>query len=337
MPAMIDFLGVIEQNVIKPSSFIRDNFFKDIQTHDKQRFEIEYKKGGQLVAPFVSEFIPGTEMIKRGYHSSLYTAPKVAPKRTFTGHEIFLEKQAGETIYGGLSGEEKKAKLFAESFNEFEEQITRREELMCIKALFEGKIKVVGEGVEDEINFGEIKEVVPAVAWNLDNADIMGDIESIITDIGATTGETIEMIVMDPVAAKDFLNNPKIQKLMDTRNFNVGNIDVKALGPGVIFYGYLAPYNIPIYSYQTQIQVLNDDGKTFKTEKLIPEGRVLFAPSNNKMHYGCAVDITQGVIAAKRVPFEDVDNKSNTAEIRTESRPLPVPRNLDAIRVLKTK
>ena len=52
---------------------------------------------------------------------------------------------------------------------------------------------------------------------------------------------------------------------------------------------------------------------------------------------GESADIAKGVIVAERVPFEDEDTKLNTLEIRTESRPLPVPFDIDAIKVLKVK
>ena len=53
-----------------------------------------------------------------------------------------------------MSPEEKKAKKIGESFAEFEEQISRREELMCIDLLFKGSIVVKGEGIEDKIEYG---------------------------------------------------------------------------------------------------------------------------------------------------------------------------------------
>lgn len=337
MPAIIEFVGVYEQNIIKPKSFIRDMYFKKDKLHETQRFEIEYRKGRQLVAPYVSELIPGTEMVKRTYESKIYTAPKVAPKRTFSANELFLEKIAGETIYGGLSPEEKKAKLLGESFTEFEEQITRREEEMCIATLYEGEIFVKGEGVEEKIKYGSVETITPTILWTNSNADIVGDITAIITTIGETTGTRPELITMDPIAAKLFLDNEKIQKLLDTKNYNIGEISPRELANGAIYLGTLAPFQIPIFSYQTQHQVLNDDGKTFKTKKLIPDGTVLFAPSINEFNYGPAADIQRGVIVAKRIPFEDKDLKNNSMEIRTESRPLPVPFDIDSIKILKVK
>ncbi|ERT39737.1 major capsid protein [Fusobacterium animalis] len=337
MAVLIDFLGVYDQAVIKPKTFIRDIFFGKHETHEYPKWEIEYRKGRQLVAPFVSELIPGTEVVKRSYASKYYSAPKVAPKRTFSANEIYFAKSAGETIYGGISPEEKKAKLIGESFAEFEEQISRREELMCIDMLFKGSVVVKGEGVEDKIEYGSIQEITPSTLWTQPNADIVGDIESVITLIGETTGQKIEHIVMDPVAARLFTQNEKIAKLLDIKNANFGQIDPKELASGAMFIGILAPYNIPIYSYQTQHSVLKDDGVTYDTKKMIPEGKVLFAPSNNVLHYGPAADIAKGVIVAERVPFEDEDTKLNTLEIRTESRPLPVPFDIDAIKVLKIK
>jgi len=337
MAVLLEFLGLYDQSVIKPKTFIRDMFFAKHETHEYPKWEIEYRKGRQLVAPFVSELIPGTEVVKRSYASKYYSAPKVAPKKTFSAQEIYFAKSAGETIYGGISPEEKKAKLIGEAFADFEEQISRREELMCIDLMFKGSIVVKGEGVEDKIEYGTPQEITPTVLWTQPNADISGDIESVITLIGETTGQRIEYIVMDPVAARLFTQNEKIAKLLDIKNANFGQIDPKELASGAIYIGTLAPYNIPIYSYQTQHSVLKADGKTYDTVKMIPEGRVLFAPSNNTLHYGPAADISKGIIVAERVPFEDEDTKINTLEVRTESRPLPVPFDIDAIKVLKVK
>ena len=51
MAVLIDFLGVYDQSVIKPKTFIRDMFFAKHETHEYPKWEIEYRKGRQLVAP----------------------------------------------------------------------------------------------------------------------------------------------------------------------------------------------------------------------------------------------------------------------------------------------
>ena len=53
--------------------------------------------------------------------------------------------------------------------------------------------------------------------------------------------------------------------------------------------------------------------------------------------YGPAADVEQGIIVAERAVFTDKDSKSNTIEIRTESRPLPVVYDIEAIKILKVK
>ena len=338
MPAVLEFVGLYDRKVQKPKTFIRDNFFKNEKTHELQKFEIEFRKGRELVAPYVSEFIPGTEMIKNTYESKFYKAPKVAPMRTFTAHELFFEKLAGETIYGGKSPDERRAELLANSLRDFEEQITRREEIMCIEALFNGKVLVEGEGVKDEITYGTINTITPTTLWsNLAGADIIADLSAAINDIGEKTGLRPEMIVVDPVAASYIMNNEKLKNLLDLRNYNIGELAPKDLPSGAMYVGTLAPFGLPIYSYQNQVSTLNADGKTLTTKKLIPEGTVLLAPSNNVMHYGAAADVEKGIIVGKRTVFQDQDSKSNTVEIRTESRPLPVIYDLDAIRILKVK
>lgn len=337
MPAVIEFIGLYDQNVIKPKSFVKDSYFKNRKLSENQKMEIEFRKGRQMVAPFVSEFIPGTEMVKNSYESKFFQAPKVAPKRTFSAFELFFNKTAGETVYGGKSPEERKSELLSESFAEFEEQITRREEAMCIEALFTGKVVVEGEGIKGEIKYGTINNTVPATLWTSPNADIIGDIQGAITSIGENTGLRPEMILMDPVAAKLFVENEKVQKLLDIRNYHMGEVNPSELPSGAIYIGTLAPFGLPIYSYQTQNSILSADGKTYDNKSLIPEGTVLLAPSNNTIVYGPAADVTQGIIVAERSVFTDNDSKSNTVEIRTESRPLPVIFDIEAIKVLKVK
>ena len=78
MPAVIEFIGLYDQNVVKPKSFIKDNYFKKRKTSENQKMEIEFRKGRQLIAPFVSEFIPGTEMVKNTYESKFFQAPKLS-------------------------------------------------------------------------------------------------------------------------------------------------------------------------------------------------------------------------------------------------------------------
>lgn len=337
MPAVIEFIGLYDQNVIKPKSFVKDSYFKNRKLSENQKMEIEFRKGRQMVAPFVSEFIPGTEMVKKSYESKFFQAPKLAPKRTFSAFELFFNKTAGETIYGGKSPEERKAELLAQSFSEFEEQITRREEAMCIEALFTGKVVVKGEGIEGKIEFGTVSDTAPAILWTQPNADIIGDLQGAITAIGESTGLRPEIILMDPVAAKLFVENEKIQKLLDIRNYHMGEVKPAELPSGAIYIGTLAPFGLPVYSYQTQYSILSADGKTYTNKKLIPEGKVLLAPSNNTIVYGPSADVEQGIIVAERSVFTDTDSKSNTVEIRTESRPLPVVFDIEAIKVLSVK
>ena len=117
----------------------------------------------------------------------------------------------------------------------------------------------------------------------------------------------------------------------------MGEINPREIASGAIYIGTLAPFGLPIYSYQSQHSVLKADGKTYDNKPLIPEGKVLLAPSNNTIIYGPAADVKQGIIVAERSVFTDEDSKSNTVEIRTESRPLPVVYDIEAIKILKVK
>ena len=44
MAVLLEFLGLYDQSVIKPKKFIRDMFFAKHETHEYQKWEIEYIK-----------------------------------------------------------------------------------------------------------------------------------------------------------------------------------------------------------------------------------------------------------------------------------------------------
>lgn len=335
MPVITELLQAYDISVAKPKTFFKDTYFKNRQAKETQKLEIEFRKGGTLAAPYVSELIPGTEMPKSTYQSKYYTAPKVAPKKTFTAQELYLEKAFGETIYGGMSPDERKARLIADALNEFEEQITRREEAMCIQALYNSEILVEGEGVKDKIIYGVPNTVSAGTAWSTSGAKPIDDINAVIEEIASKTGLKPPVIMMDPEAFRLFIGNSTVKDFLDVRNFHMGTIDPKELPSGAIYRGILAPYNIPIVTYQTQYTEIDKTTGDMKTVKLIPAKTVLFAPDNNKLLYGSAADIEKGIIMGERIVFEDTDRKANTHEIRTESRPLPVLFDIDAIQILE--
>ena len=45
MAAVIEFIGLYDQNVIRPKSFIKDSFFKIRKTSESQKMEVEYRNG----------------------------------------------------------------------------------------------------------------------------------------------------------------------------------------------------------------------------------------------------------------------------------------------------
>ena len=64
-----------------------------------------------------------------------------------------MARSPGESLYSGKTPAERAVEKIADDFKELQEKIVRREEWMCAQAIFTGKIPIVGEGINEEIDF----------------------------------------------------------------------------------------------------------------------------------------------------------------------------------------
>jgi hypothetical protein len=331
---MFDTRTMLEAvNAMKPvRTFLRDTFFTNVRTFDTEHVDVDIVKGKRRMAPFVSPKIAGKVVERLGYKTNTYKAPMVNPKIPTTAEQL-MKRLAGEPLYSGMSPDDRAAEQLGRDLAELDEMVTRREEWMCAQALFTGQINVVGEGVNEVIDFQLTnKEVLSGTAlWSdTTNSDPIADLKRWRLAVIKESGITPDRVVMASDVVDAFVNHSKVKDIMDSRRIILGQINPSTLPNGVTFIGSISSLGLDIYSYDEWY--LDEDG----TEKpMVPDGAVLLASTSARFDllYGAYIDMEMGTMDLPRIPRSWVEKDPSIRWVQMVSRPLPVPQQIDSLYV----
>lgn len=312
-------------------TFLRDTFFTNWRTFDTEYVDVDIVKGKRRMAPFVSPKVGGKVVERLGYQTNIYKAPMLAPKLPTTAEQL-LKRLPGEELYSGMSPEERAAEQLGRDLAELDEIITRREEWMCAQAIFAGQIHVVGEGVDEIIDFGLTNREALAGTdlWSDPGSNPPADLKRWRLAIVKESGINPDTVIMASDVVDAFLGHAGVQKLLDLRLVDTGQINPQQLPNGATYIGRIAELGVNIYSYDEWY--LDDDG----VEKpMVPEKTVLMASTNARFDlvYGAYIDMELGTFAQPRVARSWVEKDPSVRWVQMISRPLPVPQHIDSLYV----
>lgn len=318
-----------------PRRFLIETFFKGTRSFTTEKVDIDIRKGNRKVAAFVHPLENGLLVENAGYETksvpSGYTKefmpirPKDSIKRSF-----------GEDYSKPLSPQQREQRTLGENLIELDTRINRLEEYMAAQALVNGKVIVKGKNLDHVVDFGyevgKQKIILSGSAcWDQSGSDPMYDLDDWSEGISERCGSVPSIIIMGKKAARATLDNEKVQKRLDIRNFSVGQMDIQSTAElkkkGITYHGMLAPSYIPIYSYSEK--VLNP--LTNKVEPLIPDDAVLIGSTDAgcEMLYGL-IQNEYALDSLPRFPHSWVEPNGSARYIQLESAPLASLVNVDA-------
>lgn len=321
------------------NSFLRDRYFPTNVASDVFATDdvlVEYKDGSKKLAPFVAPRKGGVTILRNGYHMERYTPPFVAPKRALS-YDDLSKRGFGEALYTQLTPAQRQQTLILKDADELGEFITRREELMAAETMLTNGciMKHIAddatEGDEMEIRFynGDSNPAAytPAVKWSEAGAHIMDDLKAMIRML-TSKGLRASELVCSPDVADAIIKNEEIQKFLDNRRYELGNVQPETLAPGAAIMAKLNVGGrvISIISYDETYT--DDNGNDVQ---YIPEGKcILTAPACGRTLYGAVTQVEQAdgefhTYAGKRVPKYLSNAEGNTRSLTISSRPLLIP------------
>lgn len=321
-----------------PKTFLRDTFFTKVEKFPTAKVDVDIKKGHRKMAPYVHERIGGKLVENTGFYTETYQPPLVGPHTVTTAFDLMM-RTAGESTSGGMTPEERGKKKFLEDSLMLEEMITRREEYMCAQAIFEGKIDVVGEGLNHVIDFNHTnRETLSGKKlWSDPTSQPLGDIKRWVRQVQITGFVNVDTMIMASDVVDEFLRHPDIKEMLDVRKYSLGEMSPRQLPSGVTYIGTLTREGIDIYEYNEHFLDDFTDEKNPKMKPLVPAGTV--ALLNSRADYArlyaavtIADDKSNALVTYEetRVPSQWVERNPARQMYQLNAKPLMVPTQADS-------
>lgn len=308
--------------------FLLNTFFNGGSpvTFPTKTVDIDIIKGKRKMAPFVNPRLPGSLSLREGYTTSTYAPPYIQPKRETTA-ELVLKRAAGDHPYSTRTPLERAGQLLGKDLRDLDDEIVRREEWMCAQALTTGKVRVIGEGVDDTIDFlmaSDHRISLGSGQWGTADSDPIGNLRSWKRKIAKDSGRTANTVAMSGEALDAFQSNATVMKQLNTRRVDMGMIKPEELPDGVTYLGYLNDPGVDLYGYDEWYLADDDEDEELP---MIPAGGLILGSTStrNAMLYGAIQDleaVESGLVEAARFPKSWVTQEPSARWLKLQSAAL---------------
>lgn len=306
--------------------FLMTTFFNGgmPRTFATKSVDIDIIKGQRKMAPFVHPRLPGSLVNRDGYRTDTYVPPYIQPKMETTA-ELILKRSAGENPYAARPPLQRAAEQLGKDIADLDDQIIRREEWMCAQALTTGQVRVLGEGVDDTIDFmmaADHKITLSTGQWGGTGSDPIGNLRGWKRKIAKDSGRTANTGVLSGEALDAFQSDEMVMKQLNTRRVDMGIIKPETLPDGVTYLGYLNDPGLDLYGYDEWfLDAAGDE------QPMIPAGGLVLGSTNtrNAMLYGAIQDleaIESGLVEAARFPKSWVTKEPSARWLKLQAAPL---------------
>ena len=334
-------MGKLVERMPKVHTFVRDTFFRNRETFDTQKIDVDFKKGNRALAPFVHKKKGGATIDNEVFQTNTDEPPLVAPNKITTIDDI-LKRTPGESLYNGKSPNQRAVEKMQRDFTELDEMITRREEWMCCQSLFRGKILILdknGKAIQEEIDFQFTnKETLKtADSWKTKKGGKIAQLKAWRKQVQKKGFVNCNICLMGSDALEAFLSDEEVQKMLDVRRFEVAVIAPKELPNGATYIGTIHEIGMDIYTYNEWYLDNWTNAEKPEDKPLLPDNIValLSTEANYSMYYG-AVGIvdeagkTIAVVEGSRIPEQWVERRPARRFLQLSSAPIPVPHEVDS-------
>lgn len=228
------------QQLTPAATFLRDRYFPTNDASDIFATDdvlVEFRDGSKKLAPFVAPRKGGVTVLRAGYNMERYTPPFVAPRRVLTLDEL-RKRGFGEALYSQLTPEQRQQTLILRDADELGELITNREEAMAAETMLTNGcvMKHIADDVDkaDEMEIRFYSEAsnpatyTPTAKWDATGGKILKDLEAMIRML-TKRGLRASDLVCSPDVADTIINDAAVQKLLDNRRIEIGNVEPELL------------------------------------------------------------------------------------------------------------
>ncbi len=330
------------------TTFLRDTFFPGFSTFATKHVLMDFYKNKQRVAPFVAEGSKPVNIRRDGYRTEIYTPPFINISIPYDT-DLLQSRLPGESVFGGMTPEERALALMQRDFSELDDMIIRKEEVMLADLLQNGTLTATGYvddtattvrtdtvdyGFDNAINLTSTDQWIEAASKKYED---LYEAVSLVRKAGynpryAILGETAWNLLRQDANFMD--------RYMDLRYAQFGAINPQLNinnGNGYAYIGRLTELGLDLYQYIAWYF----DEATQTLKPYIEPNKVIIGSENiGEMLYGANTIIPEDsinfvTIEGPRVSKVTVDRNTDTKSLILKSRPIPKPFDVDSWAVIK--
>ncbi len=308
-----------------PQRFLLDNFFTNRIQSDTRTCLVDMMVGSRRLAPFVSPLLPAKVVDREGFETAEIKPPTSKQKMRTTAQDMF-KRMAGETIFSPVSPLARMAARIGMDLATMEDSLVRLEEWMCARALADGVVDCVGEGINLRVDYrfdGTHKVTLTGSdRWSQSGSDPIGDMRAWIDVIQEDSGVTVTDVIMEKNGASAFLGNTKVAAYFNQYRQDTGRMAGEPTGTfGVKSLGAPREFGANFWQYDGYFI----DPVTNQGARMLDSGRVIVLCREGRydLHYGAIQDLESQDWAVPRFPKSWLEKDPSMRWISMESAPLP--------------
>lgn len=318
-----------------PRSFLLDTFFGTREQSNTEYVDIDVYKGKRRMAPFVKHNTEAKLVDRIGYSTNTYKPAYIKMKMPTTAQDI-LKRQRGDTIYqGNASPAARAAAQLGKDMTELMQMIHRREEWMAAQLLNTGSVSIVGDGVNDTIDFGmqsSHKVTLTGTAlWTDAASKPLDNFRTWRSLVAQDSGLVPNIAILGSDVATAFINNTQVKAMMDLLRHQQGSVDVGAMNAqGVTHLASLFNGALQVVTYEDWYF----DGSV--EQPFVPADKIFLGSTSARTarHYGAIHDLDV-TAAVPYFPKSWVIEDPSARMLMVQSAPLVAMHEVDGFMSIK--
>ena len=218
--------------------------------------------------------------------------------------------------------------------------IVRREEWMAATAIFTGQIPIVGEGVNEVIDFDFTnKETIVSAEKKWDNAqsDPLADIERWHEIVQREGFVNCNVCVMAKDVATAFINHAKVKEVLDVKAYDLAVIKPRQLPNGATYIGTYHKLGLDFYQYnEWYLDDWTEPGEP-ENKPIVPDKHIalLYTEADYSIYYGAITMIPEEgkgfvTVEGDKVPQTWIERRPDRRFLQINSKPLTVPHEVNS-------
>lgn len=330
---------------IKPQpTFLLDRVFSGTRQIMSDVLPLEYRRSGEMAAPFVTKHSNGVNVAREQTQIRLYKAPLIAARRVIGIDDISQRLYGEQPVFSTMTPEERAARLQADDLKDLQRMVRLRWAAMAAQLLTTGKVTIKQLGDDGKVTAADTIEFSGFQSmqkdWTAASATIYEDLQAASMLIQKGSGFVPNLLICGENVLGYMRKNKDFKEYLLSANANATAwLDFKPRFTDLQtqFVGFLPPLSLEIYSYMQTYKEIDGTATPF----IDPDTAILCRSESGEMVYGTVSYLNSTgqfqTAASSMVPVYTFSQNAQQTALTVYSRALPIPGDITDFVAIKCK